>query len=809
MLPANMPYPVFTDANGEPLEDGYLYFGVVNQNPETNPIAIYWDAAGTQPAAQPVRTLNGYPSRNGTPSAIYVPSDFSITLRNKKRELVFYSKDSAGVQFIFQSASGAGLVGFSQASNYPADSVGEKLQQVTCPIDAPYNAAGTGLVNDRDAVQAAINSGAKIIDLAGKTFRLDTKITFSQEGQLFRNGTLLFNGDNTQRLGDVTADNVTFENVTFHGNEKQPRSSLLWINDGVDRPRFLNCTFKKLTGRYWGSSNLNAMYAVLVSPYGVTNFEFTDCLFQDLIKYNDGVNTIPVTPAFVGGGFVGAVCFLPENLNPGSTPQTVVTQGTIQGCVFENIQTIRAAGLSVGDSIEFNDADAIRTYGDANTPSLFVRVSDCVFRNVSKRCFKFRAEGSVAHDNECYAADLPYGMTSPIDLTSNTKIVNLKIYASTSKPVYNAVTWSVGPVFNREALIQGLFVSHCQNGVNFFSNPDNESLDNLILRDCQFNQCYLNGIVQSSPLPNSMDNIVIENTQIYGGADVVQGLQIIGTTGSPNPVSTGLKINNVYINNGAVYIDGTDNDIKDLTVEISSATFTGPNASANLIRIGSTGFGGFQNVDGLFINAWNLDPNFLSVTRQVLNSFIGDNGTFKNVRIKVPQGLGVTYPHLSVWGREMNIEGLQYDGPGRVNVGTENPVSQCSISNSVRLSNNGSASTEPFFYISNAATGEVTFNNVIDFRPTTARTIEVNATSGSTIAAFNVVSNTSNADVTATGGVVITGNVTKFGAFTQAYALSNVSTSRTLNASTITTAQLASVVGTLINDLKAVGFVRF
>jgi hypothetical protein len=31
------PYPVFTDKNGDPLDNGYLYFGVVDLNPETNP----------------------------------------------------------------------------------------------------------------------------------------------------------------------------------------------------------------------------------------------------------------------------------------------------------------------------------------------------------------------------------------------------------------------------------------------------------------------------------------------------------------------------------------------------------------------------------------------------------------------------------------------------------------------------------------------------------------------------------------------------------------------------------------------------
>lgn len=50
---------------------------------------------------------------------------------------------------------------------------------------------------------------------------------------------------------------------------------------------------------------------------------------------------------------------------------------------------------------------------------------------------------------------------------------------------------------------------------------------------------------------------------------------------------------------------------------------------------------------------------------------------------------------------------------------------------------------------------------------------------------------------------------TKFNTPTQAYALSNVATNRTLDANTIFAADLADVVGTLINDLRDRLLVRF
>lgn len=89
-LSISAPFPIFTDVDGNPLEDGYIFIGAVNQNPEAVPIAAFWDAALTIPAAQPIRTLGGYPSRSGTPARIYVNADdFSISVKNKNSTLIY------------------------------------------------------------------------------------------------------------------------------------------------------------------------------------------------------------------------------------------------------------------------------------------------------------------------------------------------------------------------------------------------------------------------------------------------------------------------------------------------------------------------------------------------------------------------------------------------------------------------------------------------------------------------------------------------------------------------------------------------
>jgi hypothetical protein len=98
------PYKMFFDRDGNPLENGYIYVGIENLNAETNPLAIYWDEALTLAGAQPIRTLAGYPVRNGTPANIFVPADYSITVRDKNMALVYSSPNGSLIADDFGAA---------------------------------------------------------------------------------------------------------------------------------------------------------------------------------------------------------------------------------------------------------------------------------------------------------------------------------------------------------------------------------------------------------------------------------------------------------------------------------------------------------------------------------------------------------------------------------------------------------------------------------------------------------------------------------------------------------------------------------
>lgn len=106
-LSISPPFPIFSETDGTPLEDGFIYIGAANQNPEVAPINVYWDAALVIPAAQPVRTLGGYPSQNGTPARLYVNADdFSITVKDKNSTLVYSAlSDTTRIPFALVSGT--------------------------------------------------------------------------------------------------------------------------------------------------------------------------------------------------------------------------------------------------------------------------------------------------------------------------------------------------------------------------------------------------------------------------------------------------------------------------------------------------------------------------------------------------------------------------------------------------------------------------------------------------------------------------------------------------------------------------------
>lgn len=271
-FPVNSPYPIITDFDGAPLEAGYVYIGAANQNPETAPIAAYWDSALTQPAAQPIRTIGGYYSRNGSPGLLFTSSDYSMTVRDKNHQLVYSLPnrvDNFDADSILYTPAGTGAVSISvqgklrqyvsifdfmttaEIAAYEANNYSGAVTDVTTPIQNAINAAqniyfppGTGKLSahltgasNRRLYGPGVISTGVIYDANNRAaIYLDGVSKFTVDGLGFRSDQLaytescLYLKDTTTPCTDIVLMNCTMTNI------KAMRSDQGGHEDGVGYP---------------------------------------------------------------------------------------------------------------------------------------------------------------------------------------------------------------------------------------------------------------------------------------------------------------------------------------------------------------------------------------------------------------------------------------------------------------------------------------------------------------------------------------------------------------------------------------------
>lgn len=165
-------YPVFHDLTGAPLEAGYIWIGQAGTNAQASPVQVYWDADLTIPITQPIRTLAGYPSRNGSPGAIYVTGDYSITVRDKNSVVVYSALN--GVNFadaVLEIAAAA-----VSSVDWMFDTVAAMVASTDLIVGAKvrtrgYFAVGDGGGNDYTIVAAGTGTvdGGRYINVTGSS----------------------------------------------------------------------------------------------------------------------------------------------------------------------------------------------------------------------------------------------------------------------------------------------------------------------------------------------------------------------------------------------------------------------------------------------------------------------------------------------------------------------------------------------------------------------------------------------------------------------------------------------------------------
>jgi len=178
------PFDSYRATSGAALDLGKLYVGVANLDPQTNPIAVFYDEALTIAAPQPIPTSGGYIWRNGAPARIFSSeTEYSIKLLDKNNLQVFYvpvvgvaqesqagvegavgdgvTDDTAAIAAAILATPSSGTLYFPTGS-YKVAGSGNEIFTITTPI----NILGAG---------SSINGGV------GTTFLLNTGVPTTRD----------------------------------------------------------------------------------------------------------------------------------------------------------------------------------------------------------------------------------------------------------------------------------------------------------------------------------------------------------------------------------------------------------------------------------------------------------------------------------------------------------------------------------------------------------------------------------------------------------------------------------------------------
>jgi parallel beta-helix repeat protein len=325
------PFPVFTGADGTPLEDGTIYIGEPNTNTVTNQIQVYWDKDLTIPAPQPIKTIAGYPSNNGTPSQLFVDRFYSIFVSDKNGQLVFSSP---------------------LAGNIESVSV----------LD--FGAIGDGVADDSAAIQAAVDATNGSVYFPPGTYRLKTAITLKSDITLFGDGepsVLLKDAAATgltrdmifRSVGTSTIQDVNFERLKFTTEQSSvsPSTQSMINFDGgnIYDITIRDCIFDNAT------SYANCAFFKSAAGYNVANVFFLNnrvnqCprMAIEVINHDNGSN-YNASFIVVQGNYISN-CDFGVSLS-GPVQNSIVSNNHFQNCSLYGVELVGVSGCVVDSNV--------------------------------------------------------------------------------------------------------------------------------------------------------------------------------------------------------------------------------------------------------------------------------------------------------------------------------------------------------------------------------------------------------------------------------------------------------------------------
>lgn len=230
------PYTAIADVDGSPLDAGFLYLGEYGKDPVGFPVEVFWDADFTVPAAQPIRTRNGYPVRNGSPAKVYLKTaQHSIAIKNRKGAFVlvdFYNK--------------------GWDASFVVDASGKNQQEINNEwVSVERYGVRFNTTDDQSTnLQRALNSGNNLLFPKSGTIYANN-LAQSTSGQILHSfGSVVIQKNANGPIINSSANYPQIHNIKFRGGSSNTPEftgdNLVFT--GVN-PKFINCGSMWAAGR--------------------------------------------------------------------------------------------------------------------------------------------------------------------------------------------------------------------------------------------------------------------------------------------------------------------------------------------------------------------------------------------------------------------------------------------------------------------------------------------------------------------------------------------------------------------------------
>ena len=690
-LSIQVPFPVFQDRDGQPLDNGYVWVGTANLYPITNPVVAYFDEALTIIAAQPLRTINGYISNAGTPAQVFIDGvNFSILVQDSKGSMVYNFADGTGLAPTINAESVIYDPPFTGGVQTNAEN---KFAQTVSFKD--FGAVGDGSTNDAAAVLLALNSGAKVVDGQGLTYKLTANIAPTCENIVIQNAdfdisaittggsALGFTG--TQATGvSLTSDILTGSNSIAVGSTSGfVADGYAWLSSNT----VFDSTTSTTLGQVVKIKSIDSGTAMTL--YDDVLYDFTTAASASIakltLKENITLRNIKFTGANTGiqtgVDFNKCVDVVVDNCSLDYVDYaSIVFDRCVNSTVTNtSMRYARSVGLSYGIAINngcYNvkvancygeDQRHMVTVGDNDGVNLFVSVTNC-------HATAQREAGLDSHA----AGDFILFNGNTIELTANE--VDGIICQGLNAVISNNIIAGNVKIGIRHQLTPDI-----GTGSSVITGNSIENLGNTAVTD--------NAIVieQSSSSGAVMQGVVISNNRIDGAIE--QGIFVYAKTGSiKNVTITG----NVFTSDASIFAcylrADTTHTLEDFAItgnvfkcsgvsNINLLGFTVPNIlngtiSGNVIKGGDNGIRMIQTQDVVETGNYNtgtarkvfVDTGSSEVWLDRRQSTIVTmtNSTYTVLdqdEFLIANRAGtitVTLPDATMWpGRELNIKTIQ------------------------------------------------------------------------------------------------------------------------------------------------------